>query len=129
MSLTVTVDGTPAKSGTSDVVFKVDPIPTPRPLWGAPGNQIVPNTRKHGESVTLSGQNFGTSATTTVQFNGTPAVTASPSDIVSVNATTIVVKVPAALVVPAAPNNKCTLTVMVQGAPPSLESNDILTIT
>jgi hypothetical protein len=128
MSLTATVDGTPARSGTSDLGFRVDPQPIPRPVWGAPGGQITPNKASKGQQVTLSGQNFGTMATTTVKFEGTTTVTAAASDMVSVTATTIVVKVPQALSVPAAPNNKCNLIVAVQGAADSLESNDLLTV-
>ncbi|HXQ45607.1 MAG TPA: IPT/TIG domain-containing protein [Caulobacteraceae bacterium] len=134
MTLTVSVDGSTTLQDTTDVLFTVDSLPIPTPAFGPTGSQITttpasnPVTQTHGGQVTLNGTNFGTSsATTTVRFIGTNTVAAATTDFVSVDQTTIVVKVPTALTVGAAPNNKCRIVVIVQGIQ-SLPSNDSLTI-
>ena len=128
MTITVFINGLPSATATSPTTFTVDsptPAPTP-PLFAAPGAQIAPETQTKGNSVTLKGTSFGTSSlTTTVTFNGTPAVVA-PASSLTVTATSIQVTVPTTLVVPASPNNKCTITVTVNGL--SITSNDPLTV-
>jgi hypothetical protein len=113
-------------AATSVGQFTVD-APAPPPSFGPVGSQFSPQTQIHGGQITLAGNNFGTSAATTqVSFTGTNMVPALASDIVSVSQTQIVVKVPAALTVAAAPNNTATITVIVNGQ--SITSNDKLKV-
>lgn len=131
----VGVDGVPTMQGTSATLFTVDPQPIVTPAFGGTGTQIAttpvtnPVRQSRGGVITLSGQNFGTSAATTqVQFIGTNAVIAQAGDMVSVTPTAIAVKVPAALTVAVAPGNSCRIVVIVQ-AVKSLPSDDRLLIT
>jgi hypothetical protein len=129
-TITVSIDGAPTLTATSVGQFTVDapgPPPTP-PSFGAIGSQFSPQTQTHGGQITLAGNNFGTLATTQVFFNGTnpSPVQAQGADLVSVATTTIVVKVPMALIVAAAPNNTATITVTVNGQ--SITSNDKLKV-
>jgi hypothetical protein len=133
MTLSVSVDGSTSLQATSDILFTVDSQPIPTPAFGPTGSQIAttpatnPVTQSHGGQVTLNGTNFGTStATTAVHFIGSNNAAAAATDFVSITPTTIVVKVPAALTVAAAPNNKCKVAVIVQNI--QALSNDSLTI-
>jgi hypothetical protein len=134
MTITVSVDGVPAMTATSDTLFTVDPQPIQAPAFGPTGSQITttpstsPVTQSHGGQVTLHGSNFGTSAaTTSVSFIGTNTIPALPTDFVSITPTAITVKVPAALTVAAAPNNRCFIAVTVQSL--SVRSQDTLLVT